>query len=202
LLFLQDATGLIQELIDQRCRPFRSGADTLYRQGALARSLGIGIGESIRKPFPSKYDHEPMLPDGPYNDLHPLDPDLIELTTQVFAGLSRDSTGAPICHPSLIIQRTEVTPTCHIAWPKVQVDAARFKDPSPDLIRKRIVAKEGEVSGSAAGDNPGTHHIDEATQGTSSKGIEIGEMRDLHFTPTVRLSRQTPQSISHEQNDL
>jgi hypothetical protein len=194
--------GLIQELIDYRCRPFRSWTDTFYSERPLARSLRIGVGEGIRESLPPKYDYEPMLLDGPYNDLYPLDPNLIEPAAQEPASLSRNTTGAPICYPSLFIKRAEVTPTCHIAWPKFQVDAARFKDPSPDLVRKRIVAKEGKVPRSAAGDNPGTHHIDKPADGTSSEGIEIGEMRNLHFTPTVRLSRQAPQPISYEQNDL
>lgn len=81
---------------------------------------------------------------------------------------------------------------------KLQVDAARFKDPSSDLIRKRIVAEEGKMPRSAAGDNPGTHHIDEATERARCEGVEIGEPGDLHFTSTIRLSRQAPQPISHQ----
>jgi hypothetical protein len=143
-----------------------------------------------------------MLLDWLDNNLYPLDPDLIELAAQAPASLGRDATGASVDDPALFIKCTEVATTGHVAGTKFQIDAARFKYPSPDLIYQRIVAEEGKVARSTAWDNPGAYHIDETAERASRKGVEIGKPGYIHFTLIIRLSRQTSQSISYEQNDL
>ena len=121
---------------------------------------------------------------------------------QFLAGLGRKAARAAVGHEAGLIHRAEIPAGGHIVWTQVKINAERFQHASPDLIVDRVIAKNGEMPGTAARGYPRPHRDGQPQDRLSGQRIQVGSAGRLQFCLPARLLRQPAQAVQNDHCDF
>ena len=123
-----------------------------------------------------------------------------ELGAALFAKLSLDATGAPVGDQAIGVESAEVSTGGNVARLQLQSKAKRLDDAATDLNLERIVAKQPEVAGAAAGRDAVRRRDQPAQRGVLGQDVEVGGGRRLERGLVIRGgSGDIAEAIHHQQ---
>src|SRR5690349_16489308 len=119
--------------------------------------MWIGIGERTFKALATKQNDETMTLARFNDDLNVADFfDLLgQQRAKLFANGGVDASGAAIGNDTFFVESAEIGARGNIACAEFQAEAECFDDAATDLKFERVVAKQAQMAGAAAGRDTG-----------------------------------------------
>lgn len=147
----------------------------------LAFAAGIGIGERAFESFAAKYNDEPVAFTGFDDDFDIADffDFLFQDFDLCFANFGVDAASAPVGDQTFGVERAEIGAGGNVAGFEFNAETERFDDATTNFKFERIVAKQAEVAGAAAGSDAGRDGRQTAHCGVFGERVEIRSFGDF-----------------------
>lgn len=130
-------------------------------------------------------------------DFHLAEPD-----GQRAAFLAGDASGAAVGNVALGVERAEIAADSHVHRSQLEADAGGLQGAAADQVLDRVIAEEGQVSGTAAGGDTRCDRIHAALDPVFCQIVQMRGFGGFQFRRPARLDRQPAQPIGHQHNDF
>ena len=111
-----------------------------------------------------------------------------------------NAPGAPVGDDAFGVERAEVGARRHVAGPQFQAQSQRFDDAAANLEFQRVVAKQAQVSRSAARGDARRDRDHPSLRGVFGQRIEVGGDRGFERREIALLARgDVAYAVEHDQ---
>lgn len=198
----QKFLGLFDKLGGDLGRLFAVEIRGTWFEGRYANHLRIGIREITTEPRSTEHDHETMLLHGFDEDFDSRDRNLAKPDGERRGFFAGDAARAAIGNVAVGIDRAKVGADGDVAFLQLETNAGGFKRAAADEILQRIVSKQTQVTGTAAGTDAGLYGNAATENSLFRQSIEIGSLGGFEFRESAGMLRQTAESVGDEHNDF
>jgi hypothetical protein len=167
--------------------------------------MRIGVGERTFETFATEQDDETMAFARFNDDLGVADFfDLLgQQRTKFFAHRSVDATGTAIGDDAFFVEGAEIGARRDVACAKFQAEPERFDDAATDLKFERVVAKQPEVAGAAAGRDAGRDRNHAALGGIFGERVHVWSRCGFKRSEVVLVARSdVTEAVKDEKHEF
>ena len=138
--------------------------------------VGVGVGQWSFEIFAAKHDDKTMALAGLDDDLGVADFFDFggEQGAQFLADFGFNAAGAAVGDDALPVEGAEIGAGGDVAGLELDAETERLDDAAANLEFQRVIAKEGEMAGTAAGSDAGGDGQHAALRGVLGEGVEVG----------------------------